>query len=191
MDISDRSLFDFQNKARAIFAFLKELGFSEVKSTPTLIRFQSEDVEVDIYHGRQSYEIKAEITTLGTSYTLAEIIRATDPGIATNFRYPSVTTAEGVLAGLDELSKIIKRYGSQALSGDSQFYITLNEHRKRWAEDYSREVLAQQLKPQAAEAFRKKDYITAAQLYYRIKDSLSPAEEKKMWFAEKQGEFKD
>ena len=44
---------------------------------------------------------------------------------------------------------------------------------------------ALRLRPQAADAFRRKDYAKAAELYGSIRASLSPAEIKKLAFAEK------
>jgi len=46
------------------------------------------------------------------------------------------------------------------------------------------DVLADQLRPQADEAFRTGDYAAAANLYAQIRGRLTPAEIKKLKFAE-------
>lgn len=185
MNTSDRSYLNFETKVRKAFAFLSILGFSEVEALPTLVRYRKGSVEVDVYHGRQSYEIGAGVTSFGARYAISELIRAIDPEAAKQFHYAMVTTAEGVAAGLEDLSSLMERYGSAALHGDSQFFSMLEKQRKCWAEEYALDVLVEQLRPQADEAFLEKDYSTAVELYSRIRQRLSPAELKKLSFAEK------
>jgi hypothetical protein len=185
MDTSDRSYLNFEAKVRKAFAFLGNLGFSEVEALPTLVRYRTNGVEVDVYHGRQSYEIGAGVTAFGTRYAISEIVRAIDPEAAKQVHYATATTPEGVAAGLEELSSLMEHYGRAALRGDSQFFSMLEKQRKCWAEEYDLDVLAEQLRPQADEAFRRKDYSTAVELYSRIRQRLSPAELKKLSFAEK------
>ncbi len=183
MDMADRSHFNLEKKVREAFAFLSNLGFSEIESLPTLVRYQNGGIEVDIYHGRQSYEIGAGITVFGTRYSISEIIQASDPEMFKQFRYAMTTTPEGVTSALEELSLLMKRYGNTALEGDQQFITVLEKQRKQWSEDYALDVLAKQLRPKASEAFRQKDYSTATDLYSRIRKCLSTAELKKLDFA--------
>jgi hypothetical protein len=95
------------------------------------------------------------------------------------------TTPEGVTAGLKELGLLLKRYGLTALEGDPQFFLALEKQQKLWIEEYTLDVLTRQLQPQADEAFRQKDYSTAAKLYSRIRERLSPAGLKKLYLSEK------
>jgi len=184
MGTPDRSSLYFERKVRGAFTFLGELGFVEVEALPTLVRYRKDDVEVDVYHGRQSYEVGAGVTRCGIRYAMSEIIRTTDPEAATAYRNAVATAPEGVAEGLEELSSLMKRYGAAALQGDLQFFSALERQRKEWSEDYALDVLADQLRPQAAEAFRRGDYATAAELYRRIRLRLSPAETKKLALAE-------
>lgn len=184
MGTRDRSYLNFGEKVRETFVFLNDLGFSEVEALPTLVRYRKGHVEVDIYHGRQSYEIGAGVTGFGTRYAMSEIIRATDAETAKRYRNAVATTPEGTAAGLEELSSLMKRYGSAALRGDSQFFSMLEQQRQLWSEEYALDILAEQLRPQADEAFRRRDYSTAANLYARIRERLSPAEIKKLGLAE-------
>lgn len=180
----DRSHLNFIKKVRETFEFLGEFGFSEVAALPTLVRYRRGSVEVGVYHGRQSYEIGADVTAFGNRYAISEIIRASDPEKFRGFRYAMTTTPDGVAAGLDELSSLMKKYAGAALRGDSQFFSTLEKQKKLWSEEYALDVLAEQLRPQADEAFRRRDYSTAADLYSRIRERLSPAEIKKLSLAE-------
>ena len=186
MNASDRAHLNFENEARKAFAFLGDLGFSEIEALPTLVRYcqRKGSVEVDVYHGRKSYEIGVGINAFGTRYAISEIIRHIDPEAEKHFRYPATTTPEGVVVGLDELSSLMKRYCRSALDGDSQLFSILESERKSWSEEYALDVLADQLRPQADEAFRQRNYAKSAELYSRIRDRLSPAEIKKLSIAE-------
>lgn len=176
---------NFERIAREDFAFLSEFGFLEIESSPTLILYRKGDVELDVYHGRQSYELGAGISSLGSRYSLGEIIRATDPETAQHYSNFATATPEGVVVGLEQLSSLMKRYGLEALRGEPQFFLRLEAQRKLWSEEYALDVLAHQIRPQADEAFRKGDYASAAELYARIKARLSPAEAKRLVLAEK------
>ncbi len=184
MDILDRSTLNFEEKTRKAFAFLGDLGFSEIEALPTLVRYQNGSVEVDVYHGRQSYEIGMGITAFGTRYPISAIIRAADPEAFKRFHYTVATVSESVVDGLEELGLLMKRYGREALEGDLQFFSTLEKQQKLWTEEYALDVLTRQLRPQADEAFHRKDYSTAAELYSRIRERLSPAELKKLNLSE-------
>lgn len=184
MDTQDRSQLHFVRKAQESFLFLIDEGFTEVEASPTLIRYRKGDVEVDVYHGRKSYEIGGGVTISGTRYAMSEIMRARDPVAAKAYRNTVATTPERVVVGLEELSALMQRYGSAALCGDSLFFSALEKQRIRWAEEYALDVLADQLRPQAEDAFRRGDYSKAAELYDRIRGRLSPAEAKKLTFAE-------
>lgn len=181
---SDRAHLGFAKETRKAFAFLCDLGFSEIEASPTLVRYRKGGVEVDVYHGRQSYEIGAGVTAFGTRYAISEIIRHIDPEAGKYFRYSATTTPEGIVAGLDKLSFLMKCYGRSAVEGDPQLFSILESERTSWAEEYAVDVLADHLRPQADEAFRRRDYAKSAELYSRIKERLSPAELKKLSIAE-------
>jgi len=180
MQIADRSALHFARKVRGAFGFLADAGFAEVEASPTLARYCMGDFEIDIYYGRQSYEIGGGVTLAGTRYAMSEIVRAVDPEVAKGYRNAVATTREGIAAGLEELAALMRHYGSGALRGEQQFVAALERQRKQWAEGYALDVLAAQIRPQAEDAFRRGDYAQAAELYGRIRECLSPAEAKKL-----------
>ena len=184
MNSSDRTHLNFAEEARKAFAFLGDLGFSEIEALPTLVRYRKGSVEVDVYHGRQSYEIGVGVTAFGARYSMGAIIRHSDPDTGKRYRNYAATTPEGVIAGLEELSALMKRYGRIVLDGDPKLFSTLESERRTWSEGYALGVLADQLRPQADQAFRQKDYAKSAELYSRIRERLSPAEIKKLSIAE-------
>lgn len=175
----------FEGTVRPTFQFLKEFGFSEVESSATRIRYRKNDIELDVYLGRQSFEIGAGVAFNGNRYAVSEIIRAIDPVAANAYRNIVATTPGSVIAGLKAMGSLIFRYGIAALEGDPQYFEKLDEQRKLWSKEYALDVLAAQLRPQALDAFRRGDYGTAAALYTSIRDRLSPAEVSKLNLAEK------
>lgn len=184
MSAQERTHLDFENTTRKYFSFLKDLGFSEIESLPTMIRYQKGILEVNVYHGRQSYEIGFGISYIGTHYSMADIIRTTDPSYAKQYRNVVARTREKIAEELEGLASLVKRYADAVLREDQKFLVALENQQKLWAEEYALDVLVDQLRPKAAEAFRQANYSTAAELYERIRSRLSPAEIKKLIFAE-------
>jgi hypothetical protein len=182
--MQERAGLHFERKVRGAFLFLEEMGFAEVEAKPTLVRYQKGHVEVDVFHGRQSCEVGAGVTVLGVRYAMAEIIRTADRAAAKTYRQAVATTPEGVANGLEELSSLMRRYGVDALNGNRQFLSVLAKQREHWSEDYALDVLADQLRPRAEEAFRRRDYVMAAELYARIKERLTRAEVTKLEIAQ-------
>jgi hypothetical protein len=184
MSAQDRADLHFARKVRAAFIFLEELGFVRVEELPTLVRYRNEDIEVDVYHGRRSFEVGSGVAGLGVRYAMSELIRVADPEAAKTYRLTIATTPAEVADALEELSSLMRRYGAAALRGESQSFSALAKQREQWSEDYALDVLAGQLRPQADDAFRRGDYATAAQLYERIRGRLSLAEVKKLALAQ-------
>ena len=181
----DRSHLKFPETVEKQFSFLKEYGFQVKQREQSLVKYESKNVFVNIYHGRVSYEIGLQIGLLASAsssgYGLGSVIRFTDPELGNKFRYYMTSTQKGVSRGVREIAKLLKTYGDKALRGDSAMFQWLNDdNEKYWAE---RE--AAQIRPKAEEAFRLKDYSKALDLYKRIEGCLTSTEEKKIKYAMK------
>ena len=181
---AERISLNFANLAQETFAFLCDFGFVEVESLPTMVLYRKGGIEVDVYHGRRSYEIGFGITHDGVRYSLPEFIRVTDPEFEEQYRYPTATTQEALTQGLMKTAELVKHYGMQALQGVPAFFAILESQRKSWTEKYAFDVMARQVRPKANEAFRLGKYREAAEFYKRIESCLSPAEIKKLALAE-------
>jgi hypothetical protein len=179
----ERTVLNFALAVSEKFFFLGDLAFNEVESLPTIVRYRKSDLEVHVYHGRQSFEIGFEVSRQGVRYSMSELIRANDPQTAEQYRNYAATTPEGIAEGLTKLEKLVKRYGERALRGDPEFFAILANQRKAWAEGYELDVLAKQLRPKADTAFRSGDYRQAAELYEKIRPRLSATELKKLELA--------
>jgi hypothetical protein len=180
---SDRTRFDFASTVTKIFGFLSDLGFSQLEASPTIVRYRRADLEVNIYHGRQSYELGFEVVRDKTKYSMSQLIRPTDAEAAGRYRRYAATTQETLIEGLIRLAELAKKYAERAMQGDAEFFAVLEDQRKAWGKAYALDVLEQQLRPKADEAFRLGRYQEAAELFERIEPRLSPAELKKLAIA--------
>lgn len=180
MQTTDRSVFQFARQVQDAFKFLGDTGFELVEACTTLVRYRKGGVEVDVYHGRQSYEVGGGVMLAGTRYSIGEIIRSVNPEVARGYRYKMAMTPEETAAAVVELAALFRNYASGALGGTPQMIALLRERRQVWAEEYALDVLAAQLRPQAEAAFRRGAYGQAAELYGRIQKRLSPSEIRKL-----------
>lgn len=181
----ERTRLNFAHAVSERFAFLDDMGFSAVESLPTLVRYRRGEIEVTVYHGRQSFELGFEISRGDACYSISELIGVADAEAAKRYRNFAATTSEGIIEGLNQLVELVIRYGDRALRGDSAFFAALESHRKFWSEKYALDILEKQLRPKAQAAFQQGNYREAAELLERIRSRLSPAEEKKLAHAKK------
>ena len=181
----ERTRLNFPHVVLQGFAFVANSGFTQVEALPTIVRYRKDDTELDVYHGRKSWEIGVEINRSGERFSMSEIIRASDPGAAESYRNPTALTIGDVQTGVEKVARALQRYGEQALRGDAEFFAELKRQRQAWSDAYSLDVLAEQIRPRADAAFREGRYREAAELYERISARLSPAEQKKLAAAQK------
>jgi hypothetical protein len=175
---------EFSVLARAAFSFLLELEFKEVESSSSHLLFRKGVVDVNIYHGRRSFEIGAGVSIRGEHYSFSEILAAVDPAAAKQYSVRSGRSLNDLVLALDEVASLLRQHATRALIGDPTLVVLLSQHRLRWSESLELDVLARQLRPKAEDAFRRGDYSMAAHLYGRIRTKLSPSEERKLSIAE-------
>lgn len=179
----ERARLDFADAVRKRFAFLRDRGFTETEASPTIVRYRKDDLEIDVSHGRQSFEVGFGIALQGTRYSLSELIRAADPVAAEQYRNEAATTPSRVAEALARLQELVERYGDRALQGDGMYFSGLERQRESWAQAYALDVLEGQVRPKAEAAFRDGDYRHAAELYEKIRARLSEVELRKLALA--------
>ncbi len=181
----ERGRLGFADFVRQGFEYLKDYGFTETEALPTIVRYRRGDLELNVYHGRRSYEIGLQIGHREEQFSIEEIVRATDPDAWEKFRYPAATTQKSLKSGVERLADLMRCNGKRALLGDPDFFADLRRQRQSWAEAYALDVLARQIRPKAEAAFRGGRYQEAAELYEKIAARLSPAEKAKLAVARK------
>ncbi|MDR1285325.1 MAG: hypothetical protein LBJ88_03895 [Campylobacteraceae bacterium] len=180
---NDLSLY-FNIKTVETFEFLKKYGFTLTKVSDILVSYCKNDIEIAINYDRHiSYEISADITIFEKKYSMGAIANIIGEK---QFYYISARTQEAICMGLEQIKPLVEFCLSKILQKAPQFLAALEEQQKQWSKEFALNVLASQLRPEAENAFRCKDYLTAVELYERIYECLSPSEIKKVNFAKKQ-----
>ena len=161
---SEREKLGFAATAEDAFRFLvQDFDFRMVSRAPTLVRYESQAVFVNIYHGRSSYEIGIEVGPRATvpgeaeeRFMLADILETCgEPGGAA---FRQAETVEEVSRYLYELAELAKKYGVAAFRGEKEFYLQLRETQTRLSREF---LFAQGLRRAlsvASEAFGRGDY---------------------------------
>jgi hypothetical protein len=188
-----RDQFDFSGAVRISFRFLVEsFGFAVVTDETTYLRFESDTVFVNIYHGRASYEVGVEIGELKRannlperSFTLGEIIAMTDYEKGSNFHFYQAATPELVQKFVSETAEIVKIYSRSALIGDKSFFEGLGKVRSRISREYLKSMEMGRVREEAEVAWRQKNYEHVIELYDDVKDDLTASEIKKLEYAKR------
>lgn len=183
----DRTLLRFAQAVETEFRFLGDYGFTEIASTPTLVRYVAGTRFVTVYHDERSCELGVEFGLTGqeseTKYSLNSLIHLDDPEEDLTSRDRIAMTPEEVGEGVRQLAAQLREHGVSVLRGDPDALAALENRRRQTLERLMREQAAAQARPRAEEAFRARRYSEAAQLYESISSSLSPAELKKLTYA--------
>lgn len=175
---------NFEEKAQQEFAFLTGLKFKIIECSQRVLRYQSGEIEVEIFYGYQSYEVGFNLIRRNIRYSMSEFIRLMDTDYSESYRYSSATTQSAMDNGLINLAKHVKLYCLEALNNENRIFLELDQLRVVWAKKYEVEVLAHTLRPKAHEAFRVGNYQLAVDCYTQIKSLLSATELKKLALAE-------
>ena len=181
----ERARLGFSDVVRRKFAFLTDYGFSETEALPRVVCYRRCDLELDVYYGRRSYEIGIDIGHGDERFSMGALIRATDPIAAQKYRDWAATSSEALVSGVERLAELVHRYGERALRDEPEFFADLRKQQESWAEAYSLDVLAEQVRPKAEAAFREGRYRDAAELYEGISARLNVVEQAKFVAARK------
>lgn len=183
--LPERKRLNFAHAVAERFGFLSEFGFRVSESLPTIVRYRKGDLELNVYHGRQSFEVGLQIGRGRDPFSMWELIRCMDQAAAERYRMTVAKTPAAVGFAVDQLADLLLRFGQRALRDEPQFFGLLEQQRQALSEDYALEVLAEQTRPKAEAAFREGRYREAAELYEQMAPRLTPLEQKKLAAARK------
>jgi hypothetical protein len=188
-----RGTLGFAEAVISAFRFLvDDFSFACVKQDVTFVRFQSNVVFVNVYHGRISFELNVEIgeLTIGqahpeVSFTIGEILHLVNPKEATNYRPYQVHTGESVKKFVSELARLVKEYAIPALIGDHVFFQRVADVQAKTSNAYMKELHLNRTRPMVETAWHQKNYPRVIELYDSMLEDLTPAEAKRLAFAKK------
>ena len=189
----DRELLGFKEEVLSSFEFLtKEYGFHCVRSEPTFVRYESENVFVNVYHGRASFEIGVEIGKLITEpnqeeekFYLGEIMEL--QGVRKNVGYTFIqaSTKERVKRFVPEIAKYVKKFPVKVLQGDEDTLKKLRELQTQISQQYFKEMELSQIRQKGDKAWHERNYAEIVKLYEPVQSDLSPSEKMKLEYAKK------
>lgn len=188
----DRWKLGFKDAVLSNFGFLRTYGLKPVEEDVTLVRYESDAVFVNVYHGRGSFEIGAEIGRLDRTekYGLDYIVswagkqawEAEGFGRGTMFQ---VSTHEGVQNFVPKVAELVKKYGDPFLTGNPVFYDELQKVNEQASMAFEREQMLTRIRKEADAAWTAKDFARVAELLQPIRPDLTDVESKRLAYAEK------
>lgn len=192
-DLAFRVSLGFEGVVRTEFAFLEtEHNMHVVESQPTLVRYESATIFVNIYHGRSSYELVFEVgrndrsEDRQTPFLPCDFIGLTDPEAAKTHRYFAATSPGEVERGLRQLASMFLINAEEVLKNPVLFD-QLAGRRAKAIREFFDDMHERQTRPKAEDAFRRRDYKAAAALYGSMERRLTPTERRKLEMARKRG----
>lgn len=190
--VPDRSVLGFAEAVANAFRFLVEdFGFKVVDTDATLVRYESDRVFLNVYHGRRSYEIGVEVGYLherdANKYRLPEVLGAIlgESG-QQNAYYLQSSNRDGVRRCVETAAGLVEEHYGPVLRGDPIALERVKVFSSKRNEDYTREVVQQPIRDSADRAWRAKDFAMVAQYYGSIRKDLTPTERRRLEYAEKQ-----
>ncbi|MDD5126558.1 MAG: hypothetical protein PHR43_00425 [Dehalococcoidales bacterium] len=185
-----RTKLNFQRAVQNSFKFLVDkYGFHCLGANLLLVKYESKDIFVKIYHDRLSYEIelyiglKAKNPDKEIGYTLVEIMNMAGDETFIDFK---ARTCTEMADNIKKVSDLIMKYGTKALEGDADFFSQLDAIRKKNSCKTMIEEKEKYITPDVERAWKKRDYKQVAKLYGAYENYLTQGEKLKLEYARKQ-----
>jgi len=187
---ADRHSLGFAESVKNAFSFLAA-NFHVAEAAATFVRYESDKMFLNVYHGRQSYEVGVEVGCLHDAeayrYRLPEVLGAfLGEARHQNDYYFQASDRDGVRRCVEAAASLVEQHYGAVLEADPFALKRVKTFTSERNDEYTREVVQQPTRDSAERAWQEKDYPTVAQLYGSIRSDLTPVERKRMEYAEKQ-----
>lgn len=173
----------FEMSAADCFGFLIDDGFKVLSTSPELVTFGRDKVEVSIYHDEVSGEVDLDVGVGATRYSMGELIRILNPERAEEYKAWASTTAIGVRAGLTRLAALLVEFGGGAMSGDRFTLKRLRDQRLDWLRRYESEVSIARSRTLADAAYREGRFLDAVKFLRSLGSQATEVERRKLKIA--------
>jgi hypothetical protein len=192
--LPDRVSLGFAEAVESSFGFLTtEYGFKCVRVMPTLVRYESSRVCVNLYHGRSSYELGFEVALLPRGrgqpeepFSLGDILDLCSVREELGFTFLQASTEERVRRFVPQLAELARQYAGPVLKGEPDLFMRLREVQTAKSRRYLREAELRQLREQADRAWQEKQFPLIVKLYESMGDDVTRSEAAKLVYARKQ-----
>jgi hypothetical protein len=180
-DVSDgRAAFGFPEAVMAHFSFLEGMGYRVVETLDTFVRYERVPLFVNVFHGRQSFELGAEVGRMrpsedGTceeSFPIRYLASIRGGVAVEQFKPRSATTAEQVFRFVAELGEWLESFGGEVLEGDDATFLALGAAVGEESMRLVDSMRAAELKRRAQDAWRSMHYAAVVLAYDEIESEL-------------------
>jgi len=188
---ANRTSLRFADAAEKHFAFLEAQGFQRTQSEPAFVRFESSTLFINIYHGRKSFEIGAELGRRGNAedekqpYPMSALLGVAGVPTAKDYRDYATHTPDGVNEGLGKLAELFRDHVCRNLQNARLFQL-LKEQRQAWASDFADGVNLRKARRKLDAAWHAKNYAKVVELLEPLRTDLTSTELKKLEYAKKE-----
>jgi len=187
----DRADLGFVETVEAAFSFLvADCGFRLARSEPpTFVRYESDTMFFNVYHGRQSYELNVEVGSIadpvGRSYRLPDVLGAILGEDDKRRTYFQASNREAVRRCVQVIADLVAQHYGPVLRGDAAVLGRIAAHTSERSQAHTREVVQRPVREAAERAWHTKDYAKVQELYASIRESLTLVERKRLDYAER------
>ncbi|MCI0560634.1 MAG: hypothetical protein MN733_19280 [Nitrososphaera sp.] len=187
---SNRDVLGFSRAVLQYFNFLcSDYGFQVTDQSVTLVRFESNDVFINVYHGRASYELGVEIGKFddpsGTRYRLPTIIEAFMGNTVGQKGVFQASSPDAIRSSIEHLAQLVSSYCSALLRGDNDAFDRVRKAAKHISEELTGHYTRGVLRRRAEQAWQNKDYADVVRIYGKFSQTLTSIERKRLEIARK------
>lgn len=181
---SQRDALGFGTSVEREFEFLGAHGFIVRRREPTLVRFESDRLGIDVYHGRQSYEIGLLIgparPVSAHGYPMSILLDVAVPELARGYRNYAALEPEAVRRGVSELARLFRLCVDSGILLQRDLLERLAERAAEAAHTYAAEVLLSQTRRKVEAAWKARDYAEVVELLSPVEHLVGEVERKKL-----------
>ena len=174
----NRERLGFPDAVEVAFRFLEDRGFRCVSELSTFVRFEHDEVFVNVFHGRSSYELGVEVghralvhdNLVEEKFALSDLVSISDP--AMTLPGFAAVTSEQVKKFVPQLAKLTERFGGSMLNGDLAAFTALRLDTAARSEAMREGWRASQLRERADLAWQDKDFGRVVDAYGEMASEL-------------------
>ena len=173
--------------ANYIAPVLAEHEFTCTEATPYVVRFESPGVSMEVFQDRLSYEIEVAFGLKddpSQHYNLRDMLdAATDTGHKESSFFQA-SKFDRIVVSIKGIAELLQQEGQGVLAGEPAVYRRMAEMARLRNEAYTKQVVQDPIRRAAEEAWQRRDYAKARDLYGSIAGDLTRAERKRLEYAQ-------
>ena len=179
---SDRRRLKFAETVVREFGFVKAYGFRQVRGSATFVRYESDRLFLNVFHGRGSYEIGIELGRLSSPelhYRLPVLVAALvrEPIGQTVFQASNLHAVKKCVV---EVARILKEFCGAALAGDSEAFRLIEKAAEAESERVTLHAQFSAIIDRADQAWEAKELDLATSLYQKAQPALDEARSRRL-----------